>query len=240
MKKSLTLNAIMSGIKTILQIIFPLITFPYISNILQVNNLGKVNFASSVCGYFLLFAGLGISSYAVREGSRYVNDREKLSAFASEMFSTNMISTALTYAALAVTMLFWTKLHAYTDLMLVLSLQIFFTTIGTEWVFTIFEEYTYITIRGLLFQVLSIFMLFAFVKTRDDYCIYAGITVFAAVGANVLHHPADKEDRLEKAPQAHPHHLCIHAGNDPLCQLGYHDSGHSGNRLQCGYLLGGG
>lgn len=176
----------MSAFKTLMNIIFPLITFPYASNVLQVENLGKVNFANSVCGYFLLFAGLGISSYAVREGSRYVNDREKLSAFASEMFSINMISTALTYAALAVTMLFWTKLHAYTDLMLVLSLQIFFTTIGTEWVFTIFEEYTYITIRGLLFQVLSIFMLFAFVKTRDDYCIYAGITVFAAVGANVL------------------------------------------------------
>ena len=186
MKKSLSLNAAMSAFKTLMNIIFPLITFPYASNVLQVENLGKVNFASSVCGYFLLFAGLGISSYAVREGSRYVNDREKLSAFASEMFSINMISTALTYAALAVTMLFWTKLHAYTDLMLVLSLQIFFTTIGTEWVFTIFEEYTYITIRGLLFQVLSIFMLFAFVKTRDDYCIYAGITVFAAVGANVL------------------------------------------------------
>ena len=186
MKKSLSLNAAMSAFKTLMNIIFPLITFPYASNVLQVENLGKVNFASSVCGYFLLFAGLGISSYAVREGSRYVNDRKKLSAFASEMFSINMISTALTYAALAVTMLFWTKLHAYTDLMLVLSLQIFFTTIGTEWVFTIFEEYTYITIRGLLFQVLSIFMLFAFVKTRDDYCIYAGITVFAAVGANVL------------------------------------------------------
>ena len=182
----MSFNAVMSALKTLMSIIFPLITFPYASNVLQVENLGKVNFASSVCGYFLLFAGLGISSYAVREGSRYVNDREKLSAFASEMFSINMISTALTYAALAVTMLFWTKLHAYTDLMLVLSLQIFFTTIGTEWVFTIFEEYTYITIRGLLFQVLSIFMLFAFVKTRDDYCIYAGITVFAAVGANVL------------------------------------------------------
>lgn len=156
MKKSLSLNAAMSAFKTLMNIIFPLITFPYASNVLQVENLGKVNFASSVCGYFLLFAGLGISSYAVREGSRYVNDREKLSAFASEMFTINMISTALTYAALAVTMLFWTKLHAYTDLMLVLSLQILFTTIGTEWVFTIFEEYTYITIRGLLFQVLSI------------------------------------------------------------------------------------
>ena len=111
MKKSLSLNAAMSAFKTLMNIIFPLITFPYASNVLQVENLGKVNFASSVCGYFLLFAGLGISSYAVREGSRYVNDREKLSAFASEMFSINMISTALTYAALAVTMLFWTKLH---------------------------------------------------------------------------------------------------------------------------------
>ena len=188
MKKSLTLNAIMSGTKTILQIIFPLITFPYISNILQVNNLGKVNFASSVCGYFLLFAGLGISSYAVREGSRHVNDREKLSAFASEMFSINMISTALTYAALAVTMLFWTKLHAYTDLMLVLSLQIFFTTIGTEWVFTIFEEYTYITVRGMIFQILSFAALFLFVKNQSDYCIYAGISVFASVGSNVLNY----------------------------------------------------
>lgn len=60
MKKSLTINAVMSGLKTILQILFPLITFPYISNVLQVENLGKVNFANSVCGYFLLFAGLGI------------------------------------------------------------------------------------------------------------------------------------------------------------------------------------
>ena len=186
MKKSLTINAMMSGIKTVLQIIFPLITFPYISNVLQVDNLGKVNFANSVCGYFLLFAGLGISSYAVREGSRYVNDREKLSAFASEMFTINMISTVLTYAALAITMIFWTKLHAYTDLMLVLSLQIFFTTIGTEWVFTIFEEYTYITIRGVIFQITSILMMFIFVKTQDDYCAYAGITVFAAAGANIL------------------------------------------------------
>lgn len=178
----------MSGLKTLMNIIFPLITFPYSSNVLQVEALGKVNFASSVCGYFVLFAGLGISSYAVREGSKYVNDREQLSKFSSEMYSINMISTAATYIALALTMIFWTKLHAYTDLMLVMSLQIFFTTIGTEWIFTIFEEYTYIAIRSMVFQVISVAMLFAFVKSPADYCIYAGITVFAAVGANVLNY----------------------------------------------------
>ena len=50
----------------------------------------------------------------------------------------------------------------------------------------------------------------------------------------------DPSDQSYAVKKAHPHHLCIHAGNDPLCQLGYHDSGHSGNRLQCGHLLGGG
>ena len=49
MKNSLSLNAAMSAFKTLMNIIFPLITFPYASNVLQVENLGKVNFASSVC-----------------------------------------------------------------------------------------------------------------------------------------------------------------------------------------------
>ena len=142
MKKSLSLNAVMSAAKTLMGILFPLITFPYASNVLQVENLGWVNFASSISGYFVLFAGLGISSYAVREGSKYVNDREKLSKFASEMFSINMISTLMTYAVLALVLLGSSKLRGYADLIVILSLQIFFTTIGTEWIFTIFEEYT--------------------------------------------------------------------------------------------------
>lgn len=188
MKKSLSLNAVMNAVKTLMAVIFPLITFPYASNVLQVENLGKVNFANSVCGYFLLFAGLGISSYAVREGSKYVNDREKLSAFSSEMFSINMISSVISYLALGVFLLCSAKLRGYTDLLLIMSLQIFFTTIGTEWIFTIFEEYTYITVRGMVFQVLSLVALFLFVKDQNDYCIYAGISVFAAVGANVLNY----------------------------------------------------
>ena len=50
MKKSMSLNAVMNALKTLMSVIFPLITFPYASNVLQVENLGKVNFANSVCG----------------------------------------------------------------------------------------------------------------------------------------------------------------------------------------------
>ena len=59
-KKSLTMNAIMSGVRSILSILFPLITFPYVSRVLQVENLGKYNFANSVCAPAMEFRREGI------------------------------------------------------------------------------------------------------------------------------------------------------------------------------------
>ena len=61
-KKSLGINAVLNGIRTLLNMLFPLITFPYVSKVLQVENIGKYNFAASVNNYFLLLAALGIST----------------------------------------------------------------------------------------------------------------------------------------------------------------------------------
>ena len=41
--------------------------------------------------------------------------------------------------------------------------------------------YEYITFRYVLFQVLSLILIFLFVKERDDYLIYIGITALMVV-----------------------------------------------------------
>ena len=41
-------NAALNLFKTALSIIFPLITYPYISRILGVENLGKINYTASI------------------------------------------------------------------------------------------------------------------------------------------------------------------------------------------------
>jgi len=61
-----------------LNMLFPLITFPYISRVLSVDGVGKYNFASSINSYFLMIAALGISTFAVREGAKLRDDRKKL------------------------------------------------------------------------------------------------------------------------------------------------------------------
>ncbi|WP_318531731.1 oligosaccharide flippase family protein [Limosilactobacillus reuteri] len=76
-KKSLAVNAILNALRNGLNILFPLITFPYVSRILNVSGLGKYNFSNSIVSYFLLIAGLGINTYAIREGAKFRDDRKK-------------------------------------------------------------------------------------------------------------------------------------------------------------------
>ena len=61
-----------------------------------------------------------------------------------------------------------------------------FDLIGVNWLFNIFEDYIYITVRTLAFQIISLVLLFVFVQTPEDYLIYAGLIVFANAGANIF------------------------------------------------------
>ena len=60
--KSLKVNAFLNSLRSLLSIIFPLITFPYVSRVLSVSGIGKYNFSNSIVSYFTLIAALGIST----------------------------------------------------------------------------------------------------------------------------------------------------------------------------------
>ena len=97
-----------------------------------------------------------------------------------------MIATVIAYLLLFASLIIFKNLHNYVSCILIFSLQILFTTLGTEWIYTIFEDYAYITIRSIVFKIISIILLFLLVRKPEDYLIYAGITVFSAVGSNFL------------------------------------------------------
>ncbi len=183
---SIKVNMLLNSIKSLMGVIFPLITFPYISRILGVDNIGKYNFANSVISYFILFAGLGISSYAIRSGAELRENKVELKKFVNQLFTINIISTIVSYSLLAVCFLLIAKFHEYTALLIILSGQILFKTIGIEWIYSIYEDFAYITVRSIIFQFLSLILMFCFVRNQGDVEIYAAITVLSSVGSNVL------------------------------------------------------
>lgn len=184
--KSLKINAALNGMRQGLNFLYPIITFPYISRVLSVNSVGIYNFSNTYISYFMLIAALGISTYAVREGAKYRENLSYMNEFASQIFTINILTTIISYILLFLTLVIFKNLSQYYDCILVLSLQIFFTTIGTEWIYTIYEDYAYITIRSIFFKVLSLILLFTLVRNKNDYLAYAWVTIFASVGSNIL------------------------------------------------------
>lgn len=185
MEKSIGKNFIFNLVKTLMGIIFPLITFPYASRILGVDNIGKVQYCNSIVSYFGLAASLGISIYAIREGSKYRDDKFKLSKFCKEILVINSISTLVAYIAFSVFVVFFFN-NSYYILLVICSFSIFFVTYSVEWLYQIKEDYSYISIRALFIQIVSLILLFLFVKNRDDYMNYAIISIIGSSGSFIF------------------------------------------------------
>lgn len=177
MKKNISINVILNTTKTLLSIIFPLITTPYILSVLGATNVGKVTYVSSIISYFIIFASFGVSSYAIREGSRIKENNEKINKFFSEVVFINIITTILSFLLLYVCTITIAKFESYRVLILIISFNIIFTTFSLDWINVIYEDYLYITIRSILANIISLIFLFIFVKNRNDYYIYAGLLV---------------------------------------------------------------
>ena len=186
--KNITKNALLNVIKQLCAIIFPLITFPYATRILGVDNFGKVNFTASIVSYISLLASLGISNYAIREGAAIKNDKKKLLEFSNQIFSINILSMFFSYLLMILLIIFWPKLKGYSILLIIQSSSVFFTTIGTDWINSIYEDYKYITIRYIISQVLSLILMFIFVKNSDDYLLYALVMISSSIIANILNY----------------------------------------------------
>jgi len=183
---SLKENTFYNMLKTVSTIMLPLITFPYSSRVLHAENVGKINFGTSIVNYFTLIAALGITTYGVRECSRVKNNAKKFSQTVNEIYSINILSTIISYLILACCLVFVPNLKGYTALIILQSIPIIFTTLGADWINTTMEDFKYIAIRTLIFQVFILAAMFLFVRKEEDYYNYTIIFTLSTSAANIV------------------------------------------------------
>lgn len=183
--RSVKYNFIMNALLTVSSVIFPLITFPYISRVLLPAGVGKVYFANSIISYFNIFAQLGIPTYGIRACAKVRDDRKELSRTVQEIFFINTITTSLSYCCFVILLLLIPKFKENTMLLLTASLSMVFNTIGIEWMYKGLEQYSYITKRFIIAKIIAFIAVFLFVRDADDSILYCGISVFAG-GASFI------------------------------------------------------
>lgn len=165
-------NFIYSSILTVTNYIFPLITYPYVSRILGVTNIGICNFVDSIIHYFILFSMMGVSILGIREIAGTSSDREKQNKVFSGLFLLNGIATLIMLILLLLSIHIIPELNKYKDLMYIGAGKLVANLFLVEWFFKGTENFKYITKRTIIVRCLYVLAVFLFIKAPSDYPTY--------------------------------------------------------------------
>lgn len=167
------------------QVLFPLITFPYLARVLGPENIGLYNFSESYARYFALVAALGISVYGVREIAKKQDQPKALSNTFAELFLINLIATCILSVLYIFTIVYTNKLSSHANLFYWSFVFFFFQVFVLEWFFTGINQFKYIAIRFLIIRLVFVAAIFIFIKESNDYVKYmqlqVGLTFFLGV-----------------------------------------------------------
>lgn len=169
---SIKKNFLYSSVLTTANYIFPLLTYPYVSRVLGVNNIGICNFVDSIVNYFILFSMMGINIVGIREIAKVKNDKEGLNRTFNSLFLINTISTTIVLVLFIASIFFVPKLYEHRDLMLFGALKLIFNYLNIEWLYKGLENFKYITTRSLLVKCCYVICVYIFIHDRSDYILY--------------------------------------------------------------------
>lgn len=184
--KSLGVNAALNVIKQCCSVIFPLLTYPYISRVLGTANYGRYSFADSVIQWCIIFANVGVPTYAIREISKIRDDEKLTKQLSSQLLMINICTMLVSYVALLLLMLLVPRINRETAIIAILSINIFANVFGRDWINTVYEDFLYTTIRYIIFQVISFVCIFLFVKSVNSLIIYSVIMMIAYSGGYIV------------------------------------------------------
>ena len=184
--KSVKLNMVMNALLSMSSFIFPLITFPYVSRILLPVGTGRVAFATAVVTYFAMFAQLGIPTYGIRLCAKVRDNKEELTRAVHELLFINLFMSAIVYAVFFISLAVVPKFREEHTLLLIIGATILLNALGVEWLYKALEQYTYITVRSLIFKVVALISTFMLVRDPEDCLQYGFLTILATSASNVL------------------------------------------------------
>lgn len=185
MERSIKVNFFYNMLLNVSKVIFPLITAPYVSRVLEPDGVGLYNFAIMYVGYLALFALLGVPTYGVREIAKIRDDKSKRNEFVSEIISIQFYLTILVTAVFLATLFLVPKLNSNLSVFIIAGISLYTSPFIIDWYYKGMEEFKFITERSLIIKVLSIIALFVFVKTKADLINYVILYSVANVANEV-------------------------------------------------------
>ena len=169
----------------VLVLIIPLITAPYISRTLNVDGLGTFSYVSSVAYYFFILISLGLNNYGNRTIAKCGEDRSLRSLKFWSIYGMQIsLGVLVTFCYIIYTLIFADdSLKSY---FAVYTIYVVSAAIDINWFFFGIQQFKLTTTRNAIVKILSLSLIFIFVKGKNALTYYMLIVAGSTLLSNII------------------------------------------------------
>ncbi|RYE58222.1 MAG: flippase, partial [Sphingobacteriales bacterium] len=173
-------NFFYNSILTLSTVLTPIISFPYIARVLDPGGIGMVSFANTFIQYFLLLSALGMPYYGIREIAK-TNSAEERTRVVAELTIIRFLITTIAIIIYIATVLVVPKLAQNAKFYWWGILTLFFGIFDINWFFSGLNDFKYIALRSVVFQVIQVLAYLVFVRNETDTFVYFTIPILVTL-----------------------------------------------------------
>lgn len=178
-EKSISLNWILTVCNKIFVIFVPLITTPYIARTLGSESLGVYTYCLSYSSLFIVLGEIGIPIYGKRNIAIYHNDKEKQEEIFSELL---LLQRVLLFVSLILYLMTAVIVGKYWWMFLACGMGHLAAFFDVSWLFEGIEDFKNVVVRNFLIKIVSVILIFVFIRKESDLYLYA----FCLFSANLI------------------------------------------------------
>ena len=188
--KKLFSNLISLSFLHAVNLLLPLVTFPYLVRTLGIEIYGLVIFAQAFISYFSVIAEYGFNFSGTREISLTKNNIEELTTTYNSIMTARFVLVILCLIIMAAVVFSFEKFSMHWELYFFTFGSVIGTFLFPTWFFQGMEKMKYITILSVISKVIFTISIFVFVKSPNDYLLVpllnSGGSIFVGIISMIL------------------------------------------------------
>ena len=170
--------------------IFPLLTVPYLANVIGVNRYGENAFGIAVIVYFQTLVDYGFVFSAVRDIARNRDNMNKVTEIYSKVMWARLFLVLLAFILLLSLIILVPKFMELKWVLLASFLMVIGHAMFPDWMFQALERMKYVTIFNVFVKIIFTVAVINFIKNEDDYLLQPIFTslgyIISGIGAMIL------------------------------------------------------
>jgi PST family polysaccharide transporter len=184
--KNIIQNFSYMSVIQVVNMLLPLVIYPYLIRILGVEVYGLLAFAQAAVGYLVILVGFGFHISATKEISLHRDDREKLSEIVSSVFIIKAALFVIAAILMGFIILVLPQAKGYETLFFLTLWMCLYELLFPMWYFQGIEKMKYITYITLVCRFIFLGLIFIFIHDSSDVLYVPIINSIGALIAGLI------------------------------------------------------